>query len=59
MVRAAREQALWLKSIKHYIGGQGVSPICRLCGKSKAKVIHLGLPCVSPIEISNSTWYNG
>ena len=55
MVCAAQEQALWVNSIKHYIGDQDVSPICRLCGKSSETVIHLGLPCVSPIEISNST----
>ena len=55
MVWAAQGQALWVNSIKHYIGDQDVSPICRLCGKSSETVIHLRLPCVSPIEISNST----
>ena len=55
MVCAAQEQALWVNSIKHYIGSQDVSPICGLCGESSETMMHLRLPCVSSIKILNST----
>ena len=50
MVCAAQEPELWVKSIKHHIDGQDVSPICRLCGESSEMVMHPSsgwLPCVS------------
>ena len=47
MVCAVQEQALRVNSIKYHIGGQDVSPMCRLCGKLSETVMHLSSGCLA------------
>lgn len=45
MIMAAQDQALRTDVIKSCIDKQGVSPICRICGKREETIAHLVAEC--------------
>ena len=55
-IMAAQEQAIRTRMIRHTIGKENISPLCRMCGERNETVAHLVSECTKLAQKQDEEW---